>query len=73
MEHFKNLSLPDLVDKLSEYTSRYSQIRTEGGLKKEFEECRLTVDYLTNEIELRKKASLNNEIISDSQVFFFDE
>ena len=73
MEHFKNLSLPDLVDKLSEYTARYSQIRTEGGLKKEFEECRLAVDYLTSEIELRKKAPLNNEIISDSQVFFFDE
>jgi hypothetical protein len=73
MEQFKNLSLSQLVDKLSEYTAKYSQIRTEGGLKKEFEECRLFIDYLTNEIELRKKTPTNNEIISDSQVIFFNE
>ena len=73
MEQFKNLSLSQLIDKLSEYTARYSQIRTEGGLKKEFEECRLSIDYLASEIELKKKNPSNNEIISEPQVIFFNE
>jgi len=72
MEQFKNLSISQLIDKLSEYTAKYSQIRTEGGLKKEFEDCRLAINYLTYEIESRKKPP-DSDIVNDSQVIFFDE
>jgi hypothetical protein len=74
MEHFQNLTLPSLIDKLAEYTAKYSQIRTKGGSKEDFNNCVLTLKYLTNEIELRKKTTQpENEIISKSQTIFFEE
>ncbi|MES1217311.1 MAG: hypothetical protein ABUT20_17490 [Bacteroidota bacterium] len=74
MEQFKNLSLPELIDKLSEYTIKYSQIRTEGGLKEEFNNCRFAIEHLTQEIESRKNATqYSNEILNDSQRIFFTD
>lgn len=44
-----------LIDKLAEYTGRYTQLRTEGGSKKEIDNCYLMIERLQEEIERRKK------------------
>jgi len=75
MEQFNNLNQTALVDLLAEYTAKYSKLRTEGGLKKEFDHCLLTIKYLTKIIESKKKEENpdSNDVISTPETIFFKE
>lgn len=74
MEQFQNLNQSALVDKLAEYTTKYSKLKAEGGMKEEFNHCVLTIRYLTAVIDSRKKAATqNDEVISNPQTTFFEE
>ncbi len=74
MEQFQNLNQSALVDRLAEYTAKYSRLKAEGGAKEEFNHCVLTIKYLTAVIESRKNVEhQNSEIITNSQTHFFEE
>jgi hypothetical protein len=74
MERIQLLTEAVLIDKLSEYTAKYSRMHTEGGSEEVFKNCIETIELLTAEIESRKKtAQQNDEIINNSQFIFFEE
>jgi hypothetical protein len=74
MEQFQHLSQSALVDNLSEYTTKYTRMRAEGGSEEEFNLCLQTIKYLTSEIESRKKQEpQDTEFIDNSQTIFFRE
>ena len=74
MERIQLLTQVTLIDMLSEYTAKYTRMRTEGGSTEDFNNCLQTLELLTAEIESRKKAvPQNNEIINDQQFIFFED
>ena len=54
MHEFKNLELSALVDMLEHHTARYISILSAGGSRKEFETCKMIIEFLQAEIEQRK-------------------
>jgi hypothetical protein len=74
MEHLHNLTQSALVDKLAEYTQKYTRMRMEGGSKEDFNACMQAIKDIRNEISLRKKeANPDSEIISNPQSIFFEK
>jgi hypothetical protein len=60
MENLHTLELPALVDMLATYTADYTRMLTEGALKEEFEQCKMTIALLQKEIEFRKETFADN-------------
>lgn len=58
MEQFHHLTHSSLVDMLAEHTLRYSKLHRDGGSKEELNNCLQTLEYLTSEIQSRKRAAL---------------
>ena len=54
MHEFRNLELSALVDMLEHHTVRYITILSAGGSMKEFETCKMIIEFLQLEIEQRK-------------------
>ena len=55
MDNLKSLNIDELVDLLSEQTSLYVKMHTEGATEKEFHKCRLLLQAVQAEIKSRKK------------------
>lgn len=54
MHNLNRIKLSDLFDMLSEYTSRYMKMLSDGATKDEFNECRETIIDIQAEIHLRQ-------------------
>lgn len=48
-----------LLDMLAKYTSDYTRILKDGGTKEDYESCKVWINHLTKEIELRKGQGSN--------------
>ena len=55
MNNLNKLSIDELVDLLSEQTSLYVQMHTDGASEKEFLKCRLLLDAVQAEIKSRRE------------------
>lgn len=56
MEPYQSLTYSELLDALAEYTALYTKLLTEKNESQaEFLGCRVVIDDLMSEIELRKK------------------
>lgn len=56
MENIHHLNDAALLDLLSDYTARYTQLIAEKNMDSpEFQECKAMVKYLQKEIEKRQK------------------
>ena len=54
-EDFGTMDQSVLIDKLAEYTSKYMQFLTNGGMQKEIDDCKKTIEQLQHEIEKRQQ------------------
>jgi|GEM_PF-3277585 len=61
MEKYNDLGMSDLLDLLSKYTTKYSQMLTDGCDPKDFEKYKTDIESIQNEISNRKGALQENE------------
>ena len=52
---FEVMETPDLVSALDDYTLRYTRLLSEGGIERELDNCRDTIEHLIDELRHRKK------------------
>ena len=55
MENIFELETPALVDMLSDYTAKYTQMMSVGCDHADYAKCKLTIEAIQKEIETRKK------------------
>jgi DNA phosphorothioation-dependent restriction protein DptG len=55
MDNLNTIETPALIDLLAEYTSKYTLLLTNGSVE-EYEKCKLTMEAIMKEIELRKQS-----------------
>lgn len=55
MDNLNRLNIDELVDILSEQTSLYVQMHTDGASEKEFQKCRLLLHAVQAEIKSRRE------------------
>ena len=55
MEDLRKLENSELVDLLTKVTDRYYKVNTNGGDKKECDQCKTTIKEIQTEIERRMK------------------
>jgi hypothetical protein len=70
MESLHSLAMSALMDMLAEHTEKYTRMLTEGGDRKEKENCRLMIAALQKEIEFRKQVFDENAIASSQPPAF---
>jgi hypothetical protein len=61
MEKYNDLGMSDLLDLLSQYTAKYSQMLTDGCDPRDFEKYKADIESIQNEISNRKDALQENE------------
>ena len=58
MDNLRSLNIDELVDLLSEQTSLYVKMHTDGASENEFHECSLLLQAVQAEIKSRNKEKL---------------
>ena len=70
MENLNSLDTSLLVDLLSQYTERYTNMLTEGCDQEEFEKCKLTIEAIQKEIQVRQQQLEGNSAASAAEPDF---
>ena len=63
MENLNTIETPALIDLLAEYTAKYTQLLTAGS-REEYEKCKLTIEAIMKEIEIRKQSYDENSTVT---------
>ena len=66
MENLSSIETSSLVDLLSEYTAKFTQMMSEGGEQEEYAKYKFTIEALQKEISSRKAAYGENATQSAS-------
>ncbi len=73
MENLDRLEFPALVDMLSRQTEGYTRMLKEGGDKLEFEQCKMSIALLQDEIAFRRETFDRNTPVAGRRLPDFIE
>ena len=60
-ENLQNLTMEELVDILAQKTQRFTQLLVYKDFGNEYKECKLAIQQILAEIEIRKEKTFNQQ------------